>query len=249
MSVCVPLNILFNAKITNLIYHIISDWFFLTRIKNKLKKVDYKKALAYRDKLKNIKKKRQSMELDYYLWKNKISHKKFAKQIEITPPTLSIIVTKKRSPLLMNAVKIHCLTKGSVSLFNLLTLEDQEKLNEQYPLVTKTSAYKYDTQVSLDYYLWKNKISRKSFALKVDIASNTVNDIVNKKRSPTLFTAMKIHCETAGTVSLYELLCLKDREEIDKKYGRIKKEHIYSLNRQHDIEKSKYKFGLENEDE
>jgi len=188
-----------------------------------------------------------SMELKYYLWKNRILHKEFVKQIEVTPGTLSVFIKNKRSPVLMNAMKIHCETNGVVSLFGLLTLEDQEALNEKYPLATKTYAYKYDTQVDLGCYICKNKTSRRAFAKKVDVARTTIKNIVNKTHSPTLFIAMKIHCETAGAVSLYELLCLKDRDEI-KKYSEITSKPIYSPGIQHDTEKFKRNPRPENEE-
>jgi DNA-binding XRE family transcriptional regulator len=188
------------------------------------------------------------MELKYYLWKNRILVKEFAKQIEVAPSTITVVAHNKRSPVLMNAMKIHFETNGAVSLFGLLTLEDQKELNEKYPLVTKTSAYTYDTQMDLGCYICKNKTSRRAFAKKIDVARTTIKDIVNKTHSPTLFIAMKVHFETAGTVSLYELLSLKDREEINKKYSIIKHESIYTPNGQNDTKKPRREPRSENEE-
>lgn len=87
--------------------------------------------------------------------------------------------------------------------------------------------------MELDYYLWKNKLSHKSFAKKVGIAPHSLSVIVNKKRTPLLTTAIKIHYEAGGAVSLYELMTLEDRKEVDKKYGKINKESVYDSNEQH----------------
>jgi DNA-binding XRE family transcriptional regulator len=102
--------------------------------------------------------------------------------------------------------------------------------------------------MELDYYLWKNKLSHKSFAKKVGIAPHSLSVIVNKKRTPLLTNAIKIHYETAGAVSLYELMTLEDREEINKKYGRITQESVYNPDRQNDTEQSRRNPGPENED-
>lgn len=102
--------------------------------------------------------------------------------------------------------------------------------------------------MELDYYLWKNKLSHKSFAKKVGIAPHSLSVIVNKKRTPLLTTAIKIHYEAGGAVSLYELMTLEDRKEVDKKYSGITQESVYSPNRQYDTEQSRHKSGLENEE-
>lgn len=81
--------------------------------------------------------------------------------------------------------------------------------------------------MELDYYLWKNKIVHRDFAKKCGLAPHTISSIVNKKRSPHLLTALKIHFETNGIVSLYELLIPEEREIIDKMYSIVKKESIY----------------------
>lgn len=81
--------------------------------------------------------------------------------------------------------------------------------------------------MELDYYLWKKKILHKDFAKNVGIATHTLSVLVNKKSSPTLFTALKIYFETEGAVSLFELLKPEDREILDKMYSIVKKESIY----------------------
>lgn len=81
--------------------------------------------------------------------------------------------------------------------------------------------------VDLDYYLWKNKIRHKDFAKAVGISLNTLSMIVNKKRTVNLATAIKIHLETKGAVSLYNLLLPEEKEVVNKKYGVVKDNSIY----------------------
>jgi DNA-binding XRE family transcriptional regulator len=81
--------------------------------------------------------------------------------------------------------------------------------------------------LELDYYLWKNKILHKDFAKEVGIATHTLSVLVNKKSSPTLFTALKIYFATDRAVSLFELLKPEDREILDKMYSIVKKDSIY----------------------
>lgn len=172
------------------------------------------------------------MELDYYLWDNDIPHKAFAKNIGIAPPTLSVFVNKKRSPFLATAIKIHYETKGSVSLYELLTLKDRKEI-DRYGFTSTSNGFtsnsKKDKPLGLDYYLWDNKILHKAFAKNIGIAPHTLSVIANKKRTPLLITAIKIYCETKGAVPLHELLTLKDREEIEKKYSFVTKNSVYNV--------------------
>lgn len=84
------------------------------------------------------------MELDYYLWKRKIRHKKFAENIGIATHTLSKLVNKKTSPTLATALKIYFETKGEVSLLEMLKPDEREILDKMYSLVKKESIYKDD---------------------------------------------------------------------------------------------------------
>lgn len=81
--------------------------------------------------------------------------------------------------------------------------------------------------MELDYYLWKNKIKKKKFAERLDIAPHTLSLIVNKKTCPTLFTALKIYFETKGKVSFFEMLRSEEREKLKKIYGIVKKDCVY----------------------
>ena len=61
------------------------------------------------------------MDLDEYLWTNKIKNKDFAKLINISPEGLSTIKRKKRTPSLATALLIYELSSGKVELKSLLT--------------------------------------------------------------------------------------------------------------------------------
>lgn len=65
------------------------------------------------------------MELDYYLYKNKIKHKDFAKKIGLVPHRLSVIVHKRASPNLVTAIKIHEASEGKVSYKELVRMQDR----------------------------------------------------------------------------------------------------------------------------
>ena len=68
------------------------------------------------------------MELDYYLFKNKMTRKKFAEGIGIRPNHLSNIVNRKRTPSLPIAVRIHEATKQEVSFKEMI--RDQDRVSE-----------------------------------------------------------------------------------------------------------------------
>ncbi len=65
------------------------------------------------------------MELDYYLWKHKITREKFAEDADITPSHLSTLIHKKRSPSLMTAIRIHRASHGKVSYEEMLRMQDR----------------------------------------------------------------------------------------------------------------------------
>jgi DNA-binding XRE family transcriptional regulator len=68
------------------------------------------------------------MDLDEYLWRNKIRQKDFCKKIQIQAHTLSLLVRKKHTPRLSIAINIHTVTKGQVEFKELLRPEDLELL-------------------------------------------------------------------------------------------------------------------------
>lgn len=71
------------------------------------------------------------MDLDEYLWRNRIKQWKFAQKLGIMPHSLSRIVQKKVSPKLYVAVKIVEATDGQVTYRELLRPEDEKLMNEE----------------------------------------------------------------------------------------------------------------------
>ncbi len=68
------------------------------------------------------------MDLDYYLWKNKITQRVFGKVIDMSESSLSHVVSRKGTPRLLTAMKIVQATKGDVTFVELLSDGDREKL-------------------------------------------------------------------------------------------------------------------------
>lgn len=81
--------------------------------------------------------------------------------------------------------------------------------------------------MELDYYLFKSRRTQKEFAEKIDMLPHSLSFIVNGKKAPTLYHAMKIHYESGGKVSLFDLLKPEEKEKLDKKYSILKKETVY----------------------
>ena len=67
----------------------------------------------------------RKMELDYYLWKFKITRKAFAKLADITPPQVSELRQKKRNPSLPTAARIWRASNGKVSFLEQLMMKDR----------------------------------------------------------------------------------------------------------------------------
>lgn len=65
------------------------------------------------------------MDLDYYLWKYKITREAFAKAADITPPQVSALRHKKRNPSLPTAARIWRASKGKVSFLEQLMMKDR----------------------------------------------------------------------------------------------------------------------------
>jgi len=64
------------------------------------------------------------MQLDYYLWKNKIKKQDFAAEIGVTPGNLIQIENKKVTPKTNMALKIMIASKGKVMPSDLLKEKD-----------------------------------------------------------------------------------------------------------------------------
>jgi len=70
------------------------------------------------------------MELDYYLFKNKIKNKDFAQEIGIGLSTLNNILTKRATPNLRNAWKITLATHREVDFSDLLSTTDNKEIRK-----------------------------------------------------------------------------------------------------------------------
>jgi len=64
------------------------------------------------------------MELYQYIFKNNITQKNLAKDLGVSPLTVHFIVRRKSSPSLKVALALEKLTKGKVSLEELLSESD-----------------------------------------------------------------------------------------------------------------------------
>ena len=60
--------------------------------------------------------------------------------------------------------------------------------------------------MGLDEYLWRNKISRTDFALLIGISRSYLQQILSRKRNPSVKLAKKIEEVTEGKVSKEEML-------------------------------------------
>lgn len=69
------------------------------------------------------------MDLDEYLWKNKIRGTKFAKLMDANPNQVSMYVHKKQTPSLLMAAKIVHASEGKISYEELLKPQDKESLD------------------------------------------------------------------------------------------------------------------------
>lgn len=67
--------------------------------------------------------------------------------------------------------------------------------------------------MDLDEYLWRNKISRTDFAAKVEISRSHLQQILSRKRNPSINLAKKIEEITKGKVTKEESLFPEDFQE------------------------------------
>ena len=70
--------------------------------------------------------------------------------------------------------------------------------------------------MELDEWLFRNKCTRTKMARALGIHQQTVFNILSKKRTPTLYTALAIQKFTGGQVTLQELLNVEDTENLNK---------------------------------
>lgn len=74
------------------------------------------------------------MELNEWMWRNKVTKRAFAKALGIHHQTAFIIASRKHTPSLFTALAAQKYTKGEVSLFELLSDKDRKKFLEINPL-------------------------------------------------------------------------------------------------------------------
>lgn len=65
-------------------------------------------------------------------------------------------------------------------------------------------------RMDLDEYLWRNKISRTDFAAKIGISRSHLQQILSKKRNPSVKLAKKIEEITEEKVTKEEVLFPED---------------------------------------
>jgi len=69
----------------------------------------------------------EKIDLDYYLWRNKILVKDFAKRINVSSSQLSIIRHRKMTPNLRLAMKIHKESNEQIAFSEMIALKDVVK--------------------------------------------------------------------------------------------------------------------------
>lgn len=70
--------------------------------------------------------------------------------------------------------------------------------------------------MELDEWLFRNKCTRRKIAKELGIHAQTIFNTLQKKRTPTLFTALAIEKFTKGQVTLQELLSAEDLDKLKK---------------------------------
>jgi len=88
------------------------------------------------------------MHIKEYLAKYRLSLEPFAREMEVSKQCLHVLSTNKASPSLLSAIKILILSKSEITLKDILSFKDQEKLevwmkkkklsaNKDFKLVSK----------------------------------------------------------------------------------------------------------------
>lgn len=70
--------------------------------------------------------------------------------------------------------------------------------------------------MQLDEWLFRNKCTRRKMARGLGLHQQTIFNILSKKRTPSLFSALAIQKFTGGQVTLEELLNDEDTENLKK---------------------------------
>lgn len=70
------------------------------------------------------------MELDYWMFKNKVKKVDLAKRLDVHPQSIYFLCKKSKSPSLLHAIEIEMFTKGEVQMEELLSERDKKRLNK-----------------------------------------------------------------------------------------------------------------------
>ena len=81
------------------------------------------------------------MDLDFYLWKLKISQRELSARTGISTTRLNAFVKKLSTPSLVSAIKIHEATDGKVGYKDMIREVDRLTLEEEKELAEKAKIY------------------------------------------------------------------------------------------------------------
>ena len=73
---------------------------------------------------------KDNMDLDEYVWRNRITLGSISEKTKISVNTLSNIKTKKIVPKLDTAIKLHMFTNGEVTFEEMLPLETTDRIKK-----------------------------------------------------------------------------------------------------------------------
>lgn len=82
------------------------------------------------------------MDLNEYLWKNRVTQKTFSKTSGLSPRTINFLVHKTFSPSLVSALNVYEATGGDVTFFDMLKDSDVKKLAKKKHKIEKSLANK-----------------------------------------------------------------------------------------------------------
>ena len=70
--------------------------------------------------------------------------------------------------------------------------------------------------MKLKEYFAINKVNRRALAKIMGCSTGTISSYEHEERTPSLVNALQLYSFTHGTVRLEDMLCVKDREKIEK---------------------------------
>jgi len=78
------------------------------------------------------------MDLEQYLWEERLTYHSFSKMIYVSQPTVAAIARREHSPGLLIGTKIVEITKGKVTYEDMLTEADKDKVKKMMKQHAKT---------------------------------------------------------------------------------------------------------------